>query len=104
MHIRFFPTTLRYTLGKMNQAAAVIPHEHFDLVILIRQVVYQCFFDVKLDSQHPETHIFPIVDRCADPTDRPFHPSSSPDDGHSIKNRHNAAPLGNKGSEKRIET
>jgi len=68
----------------------------------MRQIVYECLFDVKFDFQNSEMHIFPAVNRCADPTDRPFDPSSSPDHGGSVEDRHDAAPFGNKGAEKSI--
>ncbi|MFC1488392.1 hypothetical protein ACFL6B_00945 [Thermodesulfobacteriota bacterium] len=87
----------------MNESTTVIPHEHLYFKILIRQVVDEPFFDIKLDIQHLEIDIFPIVDRPADPTDRPFDPSSSPDDGCSVENRHDTASLGNKHAEKGIE-
>jgi len=48
----------------------------------------------------PNENIVPIVNRLADPTDRPFNPSSSPDDGGAVKNAHGAAALKNETDEK----
>ena len=77
----------------MNESTAVIPHEHLYLIILIRQVVYKCLFDVELDFENSELNIFTAVDRCDDPTDRPFKTSSSANNGRSLENRHDTAPV-----------
>jgi len=47
-----------------------------------------------------EKNIFSIVNRFADPTDRPFDCPSSPDHGGAVENAHDTAALGNETDQK----
>jgi len=78
-----------------NFPAAVIPHVHADPAADPRQIRNERLLNMKLDTVASHCHVFPVVRGPADPTDRPFDPVSSPDDGAARENRHDTTALDN---------
>ena len=52
------------------------------------------FGKTKQNPFYPEKQIRRIMNRLADPTDRPFNSTSSPDNSYAIKDTHAAAASG----------
>ena len=79
-----------------NGQGPVISHEHIDAVAAFWQWIHnhKLFFDDKQNHFYLEMQIRRIMNRIADPTDRPFNSTSSPDNSYAIKDTHAAATSG----------
>lgn len=78
-----------------DSPTSIITHVNADSASGIGKFIDQRLLDVKLDPVSLQRQIFAVVYGFSDPTDRPFDPVSSADDGAAREYCHDPAEFGN---------